>query len=916
MPDTVVKEAVRDILSLIRSRAAERPDDIALEPVQGAPVSYRVLAERVERNAAQLAAFAAGRRPRAGIVLPNGIDMAITLLSAGCAGVAIPFNPSYRSKEFESYFKDTKIDLLIVHEAGTGEAVAVAERLGLPVLRVAEGARFKNLADPSSALPPPDPDAVALVLLTSGSTGRSKAVPLTHRNVCASAGDVCRSMHLGTADRCLSMWEQYHVGGLVDLLLAPLYSGGVIISTPGFNAAEFFRLLEQKKPTWFQGVPTTLNELLVHARRIKLVPRSNSLRLVRSVAAPLPPQVMAEVQELFGKPVLQTYGMTEAGPLITSTGLAAELRKPGSVGRSCGPELRITGPDGDRAGVGVSGQISIRGPNVFSGYENDPDINAERFRDGWFFTGDIGYLDADGDMFITGRINQLINRGGEKVNPQEVDDALLVHPAVVASASFSVKHRTLGEDVSAAVVLRPDAAVTEEELRKFLGLHLAAFKIPSRIFFLDELPRNAIGKIDRLAVAEAAAASLEAKSTYIAPRNGLEAGLLQLWSIELDTSLGIEDDFRNSGGDSLSKVRILLAIEAAFGIRIDDATAELLTNVRKMAEWLAANVPGATKASQSRYIEERLPRLNAYNGVQGRDVTGAGPEIEEAAAEQRLVHCKTENEFYVTADTLILYRTPAQVLQLLDRGLPGKIPFWRFSAFKIRRRRSLVLKRLKQELSDIGAARAWQRHILSPNAYLYTDPKVPASNKTLLVGFGGNALRLMMPTYCVLDSLNPSDFDLLFVRDPSRGHYEMGVPGLGSSIEEVAAALDGIAKQNGYRHVMALGTSGGGLASICAAQLNGWDRVVSVGCDGMDSHPNLKRCLESTARSNQKAKPEIRVFYSAVVERDNDAALALLQLFPSAIGAVDRDVNQHNLLYPLYLHGQLPQFFVQHFGPR
>src|SRR5689334_13354712 len=220
---------IADILGLVRARLAGSPDNIALEPVAGASVSYRALAERIERNAAQLSTLSRGRRPRIGIVLPNGIDMAVTLLGVSCAGVAIPFNPGYREKEFESYFQETHIDSLIVRAADQGAAVAVAARLGIPVVRVADGARFERLAKPSQKAPLPDPDDVALVLLTSGSTGRSKAVPLTHRNVCTSAGDVCRSMGLGPADRCLSMWEQYHVGGLVDLLLAPLYSGGTII---------------------------------------------------------------------------------------------------------------------------------------------------------------------------------------------------------------------------------------------------------------------------------------------------------------------------------------------------------------------------------------------------------------------------------------------------------------------------------------------------------------------------------------------------------------------------------------------------------------------------------------------------------------------------------------------------------------
>jgi acyl-CoA synthetase (AMP-forming)/AMP-acid ligase II/acyl carrier protein len=914
MLETAAKEAFADILNLVRARAARNPDDIALEPAHGAPISYLALARRIERNAAQLAAFCPGRRPRIGIVLPNGADMAVTLLSVCCAGVAIPFNPAYRAKELESYFAETRIEALIVQSTDNGAAVTVAKKLGLPVLRVTAGAQFEDLADPQSTVPPPNPDHVALVLLTSGSTGRSKAVPLTHRNVCTSAGDVCRSMTLAPADRCLSMWEQYHVGGLVDLLLAPLYSGGTIICTDGFSAPEFFRMLGTKSPSWFQGVPTTLNELLVHARRNKLNPQPNSLRLIRSVAAPLSPQAMDEVQALFGKPVIQTYGMTEAGPLITSTGLAPELRKPGSVGRSCGPEVRIIGPDGKLAGTGVSGQIAIRGPNVFSGYENDPATNAERFRDGWFFTGDIGYLDAAGDMFITGRINQLINRGGEKVNPQEVDDSLLEHPAVAAAASFAVDHRTLGEDISAAVVLHPGAMATEEELRSFLSQHLAVFKIPSRIFFLDELPRNAIGKIDRRAVADATAVLGQASSGYVAPRNDLEKFLSQLWAIELDLArIGIDDDFRSSGGDSLSRVRILLAVEQAFGIRISDAAAETLNNVETMAAWLVANAPGATPRAREQYVAGKVAGLDAYDTAKSMDMTLSGPEAEEAVAEQRLSQCKTAQEFDAAVDALLLYKTPQQILSLVAQGFPGRAPVWQLSAYRRRRKRALLLRQLKRELANIGTAVNWQRQSLSPDMFLYSDRTVPAKSKTLLVGFSGNAMRLMMPTYCVLTSLNPSDFDLLLLRDSSRRHYEAGVPSLGRTIAEIAGTLKDFAEKGGYRNVIALGTSAGGLAAICAADLNRWTRAVVAGCDIPANHPDLMQCLDKTARNKSDGKLQIRLLYSDQVARDNEAALAVAQLYPDAIKIVDSQVD-HNLLYQFYKSGRLRQFFATNFG--
>jgi acyl-CoA synthetase (AMP-forming)/AMP-acid ligase II len=294
--------------------------------------------------------------------------------------------------------------------------------MGIRVLRLSpDGGLAGTRGD--GPVPSPAPDDVALVLLTSGSTGRAKSVPLTHRNVCASARDVAASMSLGSSDRCLAMWEQYHVGGLVDLLLAPLVSGGVVICTPGFRTDEALRLLAEARPTWFQVVPTTLGDLVAQVRRDGRGRPGGSLRLLRSVAAALPPRLMAEAEETFSVPVLQTFGMTEAGPLITSTLPPPAPRKPGSVGRSCGCEIRIVDSGWVALPPGQTGQVAIRGPNVFSGYEDDAAANAAQFRDGWFLTGDLGRLDPEGDLFLVGRLKQLINRGGEKVNPQEVDDA-------------------------------------------------------------------------------------------------------------------------------------------------------------------------------------------------------------------------------------------------------------------------------------------------------------------------------------------------------------------------------------------------------------------------------------------------------------------------------------------------------------
>lgn len=585
-----------DILSALRQTAGRAPDAIALMDVGGRKLTFEDLLARVVSVAASVAGVAgAGQRPRIGIVLPNGLDMAVTLLGVTCAGAALPFNPTYRAAEYEAYFRETRLDALLVSATDEGEAVATARALALPLLRLGADGSIGGAGAPTGDVPQPSPGDVALVLLTSGSTGRAKAVPLTHCNVCTSAGDVARSMGLSPADRCLAMWEQFHVGGLVDLLLAPLISGGTLVCTPGFDAARFFDLLPAVRPTWFQGVPATLNELVVHARRNGLTVTPHSLRLLRSVAAALPPQVMQDIEDTFGVPVLQTFGMTEAGPLITSTALPPAARKPGSVGRSCGPQVRIVGPAGETLPACETGEVAVRGDNVFAGYENDADANAQQFRAGWFHTGDLGHLDADGDLFLTGRIKQLINRGGEKVNPQELDDALMAHEAVAQAACYAVPHRTLGEDVAAAVVLRDGKTVTPEALRAFLRGRLAAFKVPARIRIVDDLPRNMIGKIDRMALSrldDEPAGEASASPAADATETGTEATVAAIWAEELELpSVGPDADFFAIGGDSLSAVRVFLAVEAAFGRKLPEEMLGQITTVRAMARSIDAMQP-------------------------------------------------------------------------------------------------------------------------------------------------------------------------------------------------------------------------------------------------------------------------------------------------------------------------------------
>lgn len=669
LPD--VTQAFSDILTLLRARATSQPDAIAILHFEGEARSYAALLTRVEALAAHLIKGRKGR-PRIGIVMPNGGAFSETLLAVTVVGVASPFNPAYTVSEFESYFVETEIDFLVTVAGFAPIARQTAERLGLQVIDV----DALPLDAPSVVTSPPAPDDVAMVLLTSGSTGRAKRVPLTHRNVCTGARDVSTSLHLTPEDRCLSMWELFHVGGLVDLLLAPLHSGGTVIATPGFDAKQFFDLLVQRKPTWYQAVPTALSELALMAPRVGYA--ASDLRFLRSVAAALSPTLMAEIKSLFHVPVLTTFGMTEAAPLISSTGFDTAEQVAGSVGRSCGTEIGIFDADWQRQGSDLEGEVAIRGANVFSGYEADATTNAAAFRDGWFRTGDLGRIDPQGWLFLTGRIKELVNRGGEKVNLREVDDALLAQPSVFEAAAFPVSHRTLGEDVAAAVVLRQGMVVSETEIRNGVATSLAAFKVPRQIIFMQALPKNAVGKIDRRQLAADAlmTARAPAYQANTEPPSDLESLISAIWARELGVpSVAPLDDFNRLGGDSLACLRIILAVEAETGLALPNDSTSQLSTVRAMATLVVSKGrprTAITPAVEGSVTDTELSLIQAVVAM------GDVPALQEGSI------FKAVNREGTLAPLIWFFNRPDKEMRALSHSFPTERPlFGGFSGGKI-----------------------------------------------------------------------------------------------------------------------------------------------------------------------------------------------------------------------------------------
>ena len=475
-------------------------------------LTFGGLRDQIASLGQALNAIGIGRGDRVAIVLPNGPEMAVSFLAVASFAASAPLNPAYRADEFEFYLTDLNAKALIAAHGVDSPALGVAAKLGVPIITLTPqpdlGAGRFDLdisAIPPGAAAKPGPaqaEDTALVLHTSGTTSRPKIVPLTQTNVAASAGHIAKTLALSPSDRNLSIMPLFHIHGLIASVLAPLSAGGLVCCTPGFNALKFFGWMEEVKPTWYTAVPTMHQTILARAGHNKAIIASHPLRFIRSSSSSLPPQVLAELEATFNAPVVESYGMTEAAHQMAANPLPPLARKPGSVGIPAGPEVAIMDEAGNIMPQGAIGEIVIRGPNVTLGYENNPKANREAFTNGWFRTGDQGQFDADGYLWLTGRLKEIINRGGEKISPREVDEVLMDHPAVLQVITFAIPHDKLGEDVGAAVVLREGMSANERELRDFTATKLADFKVPRKILFLDEIPKGATGKLQRIGLAQ------------------------------------------------------------------------------------------------------------------------------------------------------------------------------------------------------------------------------------------------------------------------------------------------------------------------------------------------------------------------------------------------------------------------------
>jgi acyl-CoA synthetase (AMP-forming)/AMP-acid ligase II len=487
---------------LARSGADDRPALVA----PGKPtLSYRQLRDNIAALAARLNGFGLGRGDRIAIVMNNGPELIVSFFAAAMCATAAPLNPKYKQDEFAFYYDDTQARALIAlpGAAELARAAAPPSMLQIDALPGSDGTLAFASAS-ANATPRPaelaQPDDVAMILHTSGTTSRPKRVPIRHRNMAASAANIVGTYGLNGDDIALCVMPLFHIHGIVASMLATLSSGGAVVCPEGFNALEFWQWVDSYAPTWYSAVPTMHQVVLARAERNAEIVKNHRFRFVRSSSAALPPVVLERMEALYNVPVLEAYGMTEATHQMASNPPPPRPHKAGSVGVGFGVDVGIMDEAGALLPQGAKGEVVVRGPNVVDGYENNPEANAAAFVNGWFRTGDQGVIDADGYLALTGRLKELINRGGEKISPLEIDDVLLRHPAVAEALAFAVPHKSLGEDIHAAVVLK--GAATERELRDHCAALLADFKVPRSIHILEQLPRGATGKLQRITMAK------------------------------------------------------------------------------------------------------------------------------------------------------------------------------------------------------------------------------------------------------------------------------------------------------------------------------------------------------------------------------------------------------------------------------
>ena len=494
------KRIVRNIFENVND------ENIALTSEISTKLSYKDLKLFINKISKQLAGNGLSNKDRAAIVLPNGPYMASSFLAISSYMSAAPLNPSYKSEEYEFYLKDLNPKIVLVEKNSENPVVDVAKKLKIELCEInpeKDGpSGIFNIYEKESEYSLPDENDEALVLHTSGTTSRPKIVPLTNKNIFSSAENISKSLNLSKNDHCLNIMPLFHIHGLIAILASSMKAGASVCASNGFNAIKFLDMAKSEKITWYSGVPTMHQAILLRARRNLEVAKLLKLRLIRSSSASLPPAVFNDLNDVFSCPVIEAYGMTEATHQMTSNPLPPKQQKAGFVGLPAGPEVCIMNENGEVLKQGDEGEVCIKGENVTLGYDNNEEANKTSFTNGWFRTGDQGYFDNEGYLKISGRLKEIINKGGEKISPLEVDNVLMDHPLIDQAVCFGYEDKMLGENIASAIIIKSGETCSENDVLEYAQEKLAKFKIPKKIFFVEEIPKGATGKLQRNVLAK------------------------------------------------------------------------------------------------------------------------------------------------------------------------------------------------------------------------------------------------------------------------------------------------------------------------------------------------------------------------------------------------------------------------------
>lgn len=583
-------------------------------------LSHRALADQIERTVARLNTLGIGRGDRVAIVLPNGPEAAVCCLAVASGAVAAPINAGLTAVQLRDQLQAIRAQAVIVQENDEGPCVEVARDARIPLLRLrsrnqdaagvfALNGERRAARDPGFAT---DND-VALLMSTSGSTSRPKLAPLTHRNVLSGSANNASHLGLTAEDRCLCVTPMFFTQGILVSVFSSLLKGGSVVCTPGYDPSYFFDWLDEFHPTWYAAPTAVQHSILSRAALHAGAVERSRLRVIRCSSAHAGSDLITRLEQLFRAPVLDSYGLTETSSTIVGEPLPPARRKPGSVGIPVGCEIAIAGEDGRLLGTDEIGEVIVRGPAVIRGYEAAEPVNRDSFFKDWLRTGDLGRIDAEGYVFLTGRIKELINRGGEKISPVEIDGILCAHPAVAEAITFAMPHPRLGEEIAAAVVLRggfAEAPQLETELQEFVSARLTDRRTPRRIVFVPEIPRTATGKTIRVGLAERL--GLPDKRDATAPRvenvpSGItEMLLMQIWEEILGRAgIGLHDDFFDAGGDSLLAARLMVRIEKTFRAKLPVTCLFQAPTVAKLALLVAGSGAKGYDFGPSHLIEVR-----------------------------------------------------------------------------------------------------------------------------------------------------------------------------------------------------------------------------------------------------------------------------------------------------------------------